>query len=92
MFNTIILKAANCILTILDLVLIKSCRQKWSLKTSKGEMLFIPLPTTLLQIFCIIIFNSQVVGNSFIDPDDNLYMNSLIIELPRSFELNRQHI
>ena len=35
-------------------------------------MLIRTSPTTLLQIFCKIILNSQVIVKSIIDPDNNL--------------------
>ena len=38
----------------------------------QGGMLIRTLPTTLLQIFCKIILNSQVIIKSIIDPDNNL--------------------
>ena len=36
-----------------------------------GETLIRRLTTTLLQIFCIILFNSKVIAKSILDPDDN---------------------
>ena len=42
----------------------------------EGEMLFKILSTTLLQIFCKIIFDPKVFIKSIIDPDDNIQMTS----------------
>ena len=42
-------------------------------------MLYRTLSTTLLQIFCVIIFNIKVIAKSIIDPEDNLWRNSLSI-------------
>ena len=45
-------------------------------KIFQGEILIRTLPTSLFQIFCIIIFNSQVIVKNVIDPDDNFQMIS----------------
>ena len=37
-------------------------------KVFDGEMLIRTLATTLLQIFCKIILNSNIIGKSIIDP------------------------
>ena len=42
---------------------------------SEGEMSFRTSPTTLLQIFCNMIFNSKVIIDSIIDPDDNVLID-----------------
>ena len=39
-------------------------------------MLIKTLPTTLHQIFCKIILNSEVIVKSIKDPDDNVKRNS----------------
>ena len=38
----------------------------------EGEMLVRILPTTLLQLFCKIILNFQVIVKSILNPDNNL--------------------
>ena len=45
---------------------------KSSLTILMGEMFIRRLSTTLLQIFCKIILNSEVIVKIIIDPDDNL--------------------
>ena len=74
-----------------SLILIHLCSQRpksawqfwWNLagkrtcrKIFEGEMLIRTLSTTLLQIFCKIILNSEVIVKSIIDPDDNFLRNS----------------
>ena len=48
-------------------------------KVFDGEMSFIIIPTTLLQIFKKIILNFIVIVKSIFDPDDNFWRNSLSI-------------
>ena len=43
------------------------------------DMLITTLPTILLQIFCTIVFNFLVIIISMIDPDNNIWMNTLAI-------------
>ena len=69
----------GCIINPLMLTAAKSVWQFWSdlscksiiAKIFEGELLNRILQTTLLQIFCKIIFNSQVIVKSNFDADDN---------------------
>ena len=45
-------------------------------KICDGEMLIRTLLTTLLQIFCKIMVDSEDIAKSIIDPDDNIWRNS----------------
>ena len=42
----------------------------------EGEMLIRTQPTTLLQIFCKIVFNSKAIVERMSAPDDNFWRNS----------------
>ena len=44
-------------------------------------MLFITLATTLVQIFCKIILDSQFIAKSIIDPDNKISWNTFREEL-----------
>ena len=46
------------------------CQQD-SGETSDGKIFIRTLTTTLLQIFCKIILNSEVIVKSILNPDDN---------------------
>ena len=45
-------------------------------KIFDGDILIILLLTTVLQMFCKIIFNFKVIVKSLKDPDDNFTSNS----------------
>ena len=67
-FNPLMLTVAKSSLTILMIF----CRQKQIQKIFDEDMSIRTLPTTLLQIFCKISFNSKVIVKSIIDPDEIL--------------------
>ena len=58
------------------LILMKSFNERIIGKIYEGEMLFQTSPATLLQIFCKIILNFQVIVRSIGGPDDNFWRSS----------------
>ena len=70
--NPLTLSVAKSSLTIVD----KFSSESLVWKMFEGEMLIITLSTTLLEIFCKIILNFQVIVKSFTDPKDNFKKTS----------------
>ena len=66
-------------------ILMESFKQKHILSSIRGRNVNQNITITLLEIFCKIIFNSEVIFKSVIDPDNNFKRN--LKELMVSFIL-----
>ena len=73
MLNPLTPTAAKSSLTILTKVSSKSMVGE----IFEREMLIRTLLTTLLQIFCQTILNAEFIIKSILDPDDNIWRNSV---------------